>query len=112
MSRVIVPDGYRPTLGLYDTQTAIGMLKRIFEEKLCYVLNLKRVSAPLFVDPNTGLNDDLNGVERPVRFDIKETGGDAVVVHSLAKWKRHGAAYLRIFRGRGSLYRHERDQTR
>lgn len=88
MSRVIVPDGYRPTLGLYDTQTAIGMLKRIFEEKLCYVLNLKRVSAPLFVDPNTGLNDDLNGVERPVRFDIKETGGDAVVVHSLAKWKR------------------------
>ena len=62
MSRVIVPDGYRPTLGLYDTQTAIGMLKRIFEEKLCYVLNLKRVSAPLFVDPNTGLNDDLNGV--------------------------------------------------
>lgn len=88
MSRVIVPDGYRPTLGLYDTQTAIGMLKRIFEEKLCYVLNLKRVSAPLFVDPNTGLNDDLNGVERPVRFDIKETGGEAVVVHSLAKWKR------------------------
>ena len=88
MSRVIVPDGYRPTLGLYDTQTAIGMLKRIFEEKLCYVLNLKRVSAPLFVDPNTGLNDDLNGVERPVRFDIKETGREAVVVHSLAKWKR------------------------
>ena len=88
MSKIIIPDGYRPTLGLYDTQTAIGMLKRIFEEKLCFVLNLKRVSAPLFVDPETGLNDDLNGVERAVRFDIKETGTDAVVVHSLAKWKR------------------------
>ena len=80
MSKIIIPEGYRPTLGLYDTQTAIGMLKRIFEEKLCFVLNLKRVSAPLFVDPETGLNDDLNGVERPVRFDIKETGRDAVVV--------------------------------
>lgn len=88
MSKVIVPHGYRPTLGLYDTQNAIGMLKRVFEEKLCYALNLKRVSAPLFVDPETGINDDLNGVERAVRFDIKETGGDAVVVHSLAKWKR------------------------
>ncbi len=88
MSKIIVPQGYRPTLGLYDTQSAIGMLKRTFEERLCFVLNLKRVSAPLFVDPETGLNDDLNGTERPVRFDIKETGGDAVVVHSLAKWKR------------------------
>ena len=88
MSKIIIPDGYRPTLGLYDTQTAIGMLKRIFEDKLCFVLNLKRVSAPLFVDPETGLNDDLSGVERAVRFDIKETGTDAVVVHSLAKWKR------------------------
>ena len=88
MSKIIIPDGYRPTLGLYDTQTAIGMLKRIFEDKLCFVLNLKRVSAPLFVDPETGLNDDLSGVERAVRFDIKETGRDAVVVHSLAKWKR------------------------
>ena len=73
---------------MYDTQTAIGMLKRTFEEKLCLALNLKRVSAPLFVDPATGLNDDLNGVERPVDFSIKETGGNAVVVHSLAKWKR------------------------
>ena len=88
MSKVMIPEGYHPTLGLYDTQTAIGMLKRVFEEKLCFVLNLKRVSAPLFVDPETGLNDDLSGVERAVRFDIKETGKDAVVVHSLAKWKR------------------------
>lgn len=73
---------------MYDTQTAIGLLKRTFEERLCLVLNLKRVSAPLFVDPTTGLNDDLSGVERAVRFDLKETGKDAVVVHSLAKWKR------------------------
>lgn len=88
MGKVTVPAGYKSVLGMYQTQTAIGMLKRIFEKRLCSALNLKRVSAPLFVDPNTGLNDDLNGVERPVRFDIKETGTDAVVVHSLAKWKR------------------------
>jgi len=88
MSKIYLPDGYVSTLGMYDTQTAIGILKRTFEERLCLALNLKRVSAPLFVDPNTGLNDDLSGVERPVRFDLKETGTDAVVVHSLAKWKR------------------------
>ena len=88
MSKIYIPEGYKATLGLYDTQNAIGMLKRLFEERLCYVLNLKRVSAPLFVDPETGLNDDLSGVERAVRFDIKETDTDAVVVHSLAKWKR------------------------
>ena len=92
MSKITVPKGYRSALGLYDTQTAIGLLKRTFEEKLCLALNLKRVSAPLFVDPNTGLNDDLSGVERPVRFDLKETGTDAVVVHSLAKWKRMALA--------------------
>ncbi len=88
MSKIYIPEGYKSTLGLYDTQNAIGMLRHVFEERLCYVLNLKRVSAPLFVDPETGLNDDLSGVERAVRFDIKETGTDAVVVHSLAKWKR------------------------
>ena len=88
MSRTLVPKDYKSSLSLYETQTAIGLLKRTFEDKLCAALNLKRVSAPLFVDPNTGLNDDLNGIERAVRFDIKETGTDAVVVHSLAKWKR------------------------
>ena len=88
MSKIVLPKGYRSALGLYDTQTAIGILKRTFEEKLCMALNLKRVSAPLFVDPTTGLNDDLSGVERPVCFDVKETGKNAVVVHSLAKWKR------------------------
>ena len=103
MSKVMIPEGYHPTLGLYDTQTAIGMLKRVFEEKLCFVLNLKRVSAPLFVDPETGLNDDLSGVERAVRFDIKETGKDAVVVHSLAKWKRM-ALYTYGFSAGEGLY--------
>ncbi len=88
MSKFIVPKGYTSLLTMYETQTAIGLLKRTFEEKLCLALHLKRVSAPLFVDPTTGLNDDLSGVERPVRFDLKETGKDAVVVHSLAKWKR------------------------
>jgi len=88
MSKLIVPDGYRPILSGYETQTAIGVIKRRFEDDLARTLNLKRVSAPLFVDPKTGLNDDLNGVERPVEFDIKETAAKAQIVHSLAKWKR------------------------
>lgn len=88
MSKTYIPAGYKTTLGLYDTQAAIGQLKRIFEDSLTSALNLKRVSAPLFVDPNTGLNDDLNGYERPVSFDILETGTSGAVVHSLAKWKR------------------------
>ena len=101
MSKVIVPKGYSSVLGMYDTQTAIGLLKRTFEERLCLALNLKRVSAPLFVDPTTGLNDDLSGVERPVRFDLKETGKDAVVVHSLAKWKRMALAVYSFSEGEG-----------
>ncbi|MBR7182304.1 MAG: aspartate--ammonia ligase, partial [Clostridia bacterium] len=88
MSKFILPAGYRSALDIYDTQKAIGTLKRTFEDKLCLALNLKRVSAPLFVDPHSGMNDDLNGVERPVAFSIKETGQEAVIVHSLAKWKR------------------------
>ena len=101
MSKFIVPKGYKSTLGLYDTQSAIGLLKRTFEERLCLALNLKRVSAPLFVDPDTGLNDDLSGVERAVRFDLKETGKDAVVVHSLAKWKRMALAVYGFSAGEG-----------
>jgi aspartate--ammonia ligase len=88
VSKLIVPEGYRPALSVYETQTAIGGIKREFEDNLSRALNLRRVSAPLFVDPETGLNDNLNGVERPVEFDIKETGGNAQIVHSLAKWKR------------------------
>ena len=88
MSKLLTPDGYQPILSVYDTQTAIGILKRAFEDHLSKSLNLKRVSAPLFVNPETGLNDDLNGIERPVEFDIAETKASAQIVHSLAKWKR------------------------
>ena len=88
MSKLIVPEGYRSVLSVYETQTAIGGIKRLFEENLSRALNLRRVSAPLFVDPNTGLNDNLNGVERPVEFDVKETKANVQIVQSLAKWKR------------------------
>ena len=88
MSKTFVPQGYHSALGLYDTQKAIAQVKQIFQVKLCAALHLKRVTAPLFVDPATGLNDDLNGVERPVSFDVPSVGKTAQVVHSLAKWKR------------------------
>lgn len=90
-------------LGLYETQEAIGTIKSIFEKKLSIALHLKRVTAPLVVDPLTGLNDDLNGVERPVGFDIPALSADAQVVQSLAKWKRM-ALYRYDFRvGKGLL---------
>lgn len=88
MLTTVIPQGYAPLLNLYDTQKAIGLLKRLFEDDLGGSLNLRRVSAPLFVEASTGLNDDLNGVERPVSFDVPDAGRDAQVVHSLAKWKR------------------------
>ncbi len=88
MKQFILTKEYKGTLFLYETQTAIGTLKRAFEDYLSTRLNLKRVSAPLFVDPKTGLNDDLNGIERAVEFDIAQTKETAQVVHSLAKWKR------------------------
>ena len=88
MLNTVIPAGYSPCLNLYDTQKAIGLLKRLFEDNLGGALHLRRVSAPLFVEASTGLNDDLNGVERAVSFDIPDAGRDAQVVHSLAKWKR------------------------
>ena len=88
MTKFAIPKGYQGALSLYETQIAIGHLKRSFEDNLGRALNIKRVSAPLFVDPATGLNDNLNGVERPVEFDIAATKANAQVVHSLAKWKR------------------------
>ena len=88
MLQTVIPQGYAPCLNLYDTQKAIGLLKRLFEDTLGGALHLRRVSAPLFVEASTGLNDDLNGVERAVSFDIPDAGRDAQVVHSLAKWKR------------------------
>ena len=83
-----IPEGYAPILDLYQTQTAIGDLKQSFQRELATALNLKRATAPLFVDPASGLNDNLNGVERPVCFDIKGVDTVAEVVQSLAKWKR------------------------
>ena len=88
MSKTIIPKDYTPALNLYDTQRAIGTVKRLFADTLCATLNLYRVSAPLFLEASTGLNDDLNGVERKVTFDIKDSGTEAQVVQSLAKWKR------------------------
>ena len=77
-------DGYEPSLSLYETQAAISLIKRTFQDHLAQALNLKRVSAPLFVDPASGLNDDLNGVERPVSNDIPAEDKEAQEVHSLA----------------------------
>ena len=83
-----IPQGYESLLSIYDTQKAISLLKRLFEDRLGALLNLYRVSAPLFVAENSGLNDNLNGVERPVSFDILRSDIRAEVVQSLAKWKR------------------------
>lgn len=82
------PDGYKSKMSLYETQEAISFIKNTFQVKLAKALHLKRVSAPLFVEADSGLNDDLNGVETPVSFKIPYTGKKGVIVHSLAKWKR------------------------
>lgn len=97
----VIPKGYSTPLGLYETQRAIGVIKQNFFTKLCSALRLKRVTAPLFVDPATGLNDNLNGVERPVAFDIPAAGIDAEVVHSLAKWKRLALHEYNFYPGKG-----------
>lgn len=88
MNRIYLPKDYRPVLNAYDTQRAIAYIKETFQEEFSAALNLKRVSAPLFVTEESGLNDNLNGFERPVSFDVPAIGTDAQVVHSLAKWKR------------------------
>ena len=87
-NQIHIPAGYRPVLDAYDTQRAIAYIKQTFQEEFSAALNLKRVSAPLFVTRESGLNDNLNGHERPVSFDVPAVGTDAQVVHSLAKWKR------------------------
>lgn len=88
MSKVTIPAGYKTPLSTYEMQRAIEFIKSNFQVNLGQALNLRRVSAPLFVDENSGLNDNLNGVERPVSFDIPDVGAQGQVVHSLAKWKR------------------------
>ena len=89
MSQIVIPEGYKPLLNLKETQIAIKQVKDFFQRELAAELNLKRVSAPLFVSPESGLNDNLNGVERPVSFGVKEQNDKPFeIVHSLAKWKR------------------------
>lgn len=89
MKNLIIPEGYQPAIDIRETEVAIKDVKDFFERELAKELNLTRVSAPLFVKPETGLNDNLNGVERPVSFGVKEQNDANVeIVHSLAKWKR------------------------
>ena len=88
VSRLALPEGYRPALDILQTEIAIKLVKDTFERELADKLHLTRVSAPLFVRGSSGLNDNLNGVERPVAFDIRDIHADVEIVHSLAKWKR------------------------
>ena len=99
--KTYIPENYKTVLGVYDTQKAIGTLHSIFEDDLSAHLHLRRVSAPLFVEASTGLNDDLNGVERPVSFDVPFAGKSAQVVHSLAKWKRMALKNYNFYPGNG-----------
>ncbi|MDE6606909.1 MAG: aspartate--ammonia ligase [Lachnospiraceae bacterium] len=102
MSSLIIPGTYHPELNLHDTQIAIKTVKDFFQSLLAERLNLTRVSAPLFVDPASGLNDNLNGIERPVSFGIKEQSEkEAEIVHSLAKWKRYALQKYGFSAGEG-----------
>lgn len=96
-----IPAGYTPELSLYDTQRAIERIKLVFQAKLCAALHLVRATAPLVVDPATGMNDNLNGIERPVGFDVPAVGSDAEVVQSLAKWKRYALKRYDLHVGKG-----------
>ena len=90
MSEIKIPDNYEPKLDLLQTEMAIKLIKDTFERRLGESLRLTRVSAPLFVNARTGLNDNLNGIERPVQFDIPDIQENHIeIVHSLAKWKRY-----------------------
>ena len=101
MSKLIIPEGYKSSLDLYRTQKAISFIKDTFQRRLAAALNLKRVSAPLFVTEESGLNDNLSGKERPVSFDIPDVGKNAQVVHSLAKWKRMALGEYNFYVGNG-----------
>ena len=99
--RLIIPQNYHSLMTVIDTEIAIKLLKDQFEAILAKKLNLVRVSAPLFVRPESGLNDNLNGVERPVSFDVKSVGANVEIVHSLAKWKRMALKKYGFNNGRG-----------
>ena len=96
-----IPEGYKSLLSVYDTQKAIDLMKRIFADNFAGALNLMRVSAPLFVDGGSGINDNLNGYERPVDFEIAHTGVHCQVVQSLAKWKRLALKRYELWPGKG-----------
>ncbi len=99
---IVIPDGYKSPSSIKETEIAIKEVKDYFERMLAKELNLTRVSAPLFVTEESGLNDNLNGVERPVRFGIKEQGDREVeIVHSLAKWKRKALGDYGFKKGEG-----------
>ena len=101
MSKLYIPEGYKSPLDVYKTQKAISFIKQTFQSRLADALNLKRVSAPLFVTEASGLNDNLNGTERPVSFDIPDAKECGVVVHSLAKWKRQALKEYHFHVGNG-----------
>lgn len=101
MEQIKIPAGYHSDLNLHDTQVAIKTVKDFFQQTLAQKLNLLRVSAPVFVSPSSGLNDNLNGVERPVSFDIKGQDENAEIVHSLAKWKRYALKKYGFAHGEG-----------
>lgn len=100
--RLVVPKGYSSDMTIRETEVAIKFVKDHFEHELAKEMNLTRVSAPLFVKPETGLNDNLNGVERPVSFDVLDIGGSNVeIVQSLAKWKRMALKRYGFQKGEG-----------
>ncbi len=102
MLPLILPDKYTPVLDLMESQRAIKKIKDYFQQELAYGLSLRRVSAPLFVTPESGLNDNLNGVERTVQFTIKDMDEQTVeIVQSLAKWKRMALGRYGIAAGNG-----------
>ena len=102
MEHLLTPAGYSSALSIRETEIAIKLVKDYFERVLAEELNLTRVSAPLFVRPESGLNDNLNGVERPVSFGIKEQDDKEVeIVHSLAKWKRQALKRYGFHSGEG-----------
>ncbi len=101
MNKLYIPEGYTSVPDVYRTQKAIAFIKETFQARLAAALNLKRVSAPLFVSESSGLNDNLNGYERPVSFDIPAVGESAEVVHSLAKWKRLALKEYHFYVGNG-----------
>lgn len=88
MNEVFIPEGYESPQNMRDTQKAIEEVKNYFEQALADALDLTRVSAPIFVSSKSGINDDLNGIEEPVKFCITEQEKEVEIVHSLAKWKR------------------------